>query len=242
MNVFNDIRTLVTETLDAMVAEGRLPNGLSWGPVTVEPPRDAGHGDMATNAAMVLAKPAGMQPRDIAGELAARLLADPRVEAAEVAGPGFLNLRLAPQVWHDVVTRGDRRRARLRPFRHGRGREGERRIRLARTRPGRSTWATRAARSSATRWRGCWPSRATRSRGSTTSTTAARRSRCWRARPTSATARPAGMQPEIARGALSRRLPDPGGRGAEGEVRRKPARQAANRTGWRRCASSRPRR
>jgi arginyl-tRNA synthetase len=104
MNVFNDIRTLVTETLDAMVAEGRLPNGLSWGPVTVEPPRDAGHGDMATNAAMVLSKPAGMQPRDIAGELAERLLADPRIEAAEVAGPGFLNLRLAPQVWHDVVT------------------------------------------------------------------------------------------------------------------------------------------
>jgi arginyl-tRNA synthetase len=104
MNVFNDIRTLVTETLDAMVAEGRLPNGLSWGPVTVEPPRDAGHGDMATNAAMVLSKPSGMQPREIAGELAERLLADPRVEAAEVAGPGFLNLRLSPQVWHDVVT------------------------------------------------------------------------------------------------------------------------------------------
>jgi arginyl-tRNA synthetase len=104
MNIFADIRTLVIETLDAMVAEGRLPNGLSWGAVTVEPPRDAGHGDMATNAAMVLAKPAGMQPREIAGELAARLLADPRVEGAEVAGPGFLNLRLASQVWHDVVT------------------------------------------------------------------------------------------------------------------------------------------
>jgi arginyl-tRNA synthetase len=104
MNIFTDIRTLVVETLDAMVAEGRLPNGLSWGAVTVEPPRDAGHGDMATNAAMVLAKPAGMQPREIAGELAARLLSDPRIDAAEAAGPGFLNLRLAPQVWHDVVT------------------------------------------------------------------------------------------------------------------------------------------
>ncbi len=104
MNIFSDIRTLVTETLDAMVAEGRLPNGLSWGPVTVEPPRDAGHGDMATNAAMVLAKPAGLQPREIAQELAGRLVTDPRVEGAEVAGPGFLNLRLAPQVWHDVVT------------------------------------------------------------------------------------------------------------------------------------------
>ena len=104
MNIFADIRRLVIETLDAMVAEGRLPSGLSWGAVTVEPPRDAGHGDMATNAAMVLAKPAGMQPREIAGELAARLLSDPRVEGAEVAGPGFLNLRLAASVWHDVVT------------------------------------------------------------------------------------------------------------------------------------------
>jgi arginyl-tRNA synthetase len=104
MNLFTDIRALVVETLDAMVAEGVLPSGLSWGAVAVEPPRDAGHGDMATNAAMVLAKPAGMQPREIATDLAARLGADPRITAAEVAGPGFLNLRLAPQVWHDVVT------------------------------------------------------------------------------------------------------------------------------------------
>jgi arginyl-tRNA synthetase len=104
MNLFSDIRTLVVETLDAMVAEGELPTGLSYGAVTVEPPRDAGHGDMATNAAMVLAKPAGLQPRDIAEALAARLTGDPRIERAEVAGPGFLNLRLAPLVWHDVVT------------------------------------------------------------------------------------------------------------------------------------------
>jgi arginyl-tRNA synthetase len=104
MNLFADIRTLVVETLDAMVAEGELPTGLSYGPVAVEPPRDAAHGDMATNAAMVLAKPAGLPPRQIAEALAARLLSDPRVVVAEVAGPGFLNLRLAPQVWHDVVT------------------------------------------------------------------------------------------------------------------------------------------
>ncbi len=104
MNLFSDIRTLVIETLDAMVAEGDLPTGLNYGAVTVEPPRDAGHGDMATNAAMVLAKPAGLQPRGIAEALSARLTGDPRVERAEVAGPGFLNLRLAPQVWHDIVT------------------------------------------------------------------------------------------------------------------------------------------
>ncbi len=104
MNIFTDIRALVVETLNAMVAEGVLPSGLSWGGVTVEPPRDPAHGDMATNAAMVLAKSAGMQPREIAGALAERLLSDPRVSVAEVAGPGFLNLRLAPEVWTGVVT------------------------------------------------------------------------------------------------------------------------------------------
>ena len=58
---------------------------------------------MATNAAMVLAKPAGKPPRAIAEDLAARLVEDARIETAEVAGPGFLNLRLDPAVWHDVV-------------------------------------------------------------------------------------------------------------------------------------------
>ncbi|MCR9114050.1 MAG: arginine--tRNA ligase, partial [Rhodobacteraceae bacterium] len=67
------------------------------------PPRDPAHGDMATNAAMVLAKPAGLKPRDIAETLAARLLDDARIESAEVAGPGFLNLRLAPVVWQDIL-------------------------------------------------------------------------------------------------------------------------------------------
>ena len=103
MNIFAEIRTLVVETLDAMVADGALPSGLNYGPVAVEPPRDAAHGDMATNAAMVLAKPAQSAPRAIADDLAARLKTDPRVAVAEVAGPGFLNLTLHPDVWHDVV-------------------------------------------------------------------------------------------------------------------------------------------
>ncbi len=103
MNIFADIRALVVDALSALQAEGTLPQGLDFAAVTVEPPRDAGHGDMATNAAMVLAKPTGKAPRAIAEALAARLLADPRVEAADVAGPGFLNLRLVPGVWRDVV-------------------------------------------------------------------------------------------------------------------------------------------
>jgi arginyl-tRNA synthetase len=104
MNLFADIRSAVVDALGQLVAEGVLPSGLEFSAVAVEPPRDAGHGDMATNAAMVLAKPAGMQPRAIAEALAARLLNDARIVAADVAGPGFLNLRLAPAVWQGVVS------------------------------------------------------------------------------------------------------------------------------------------
>ena len=103
MNLFADIRILVIEKLAAMTAAGTLPDGLETRNVTVEPPRDAAHGDMATNAAMVLAKPAGLKPRDIAEALAAELESDPRIESAEVAGPGFLNLRLAAALWQDVA-------------------------------------------------------------------------------------------------------------------------------------------
>lgn len=103
MNLFSDVRAAVIGALDAMVGEGALPAGLDYGNVAVEPPRDAAHGDMATNAAMVLAKPAGKNPRAIAEALAAKLSADPRIVAAEVAGPGFLNLRLDPAVWAEVA-------------------------------------------------------------------------------------------------------------------------------------------
>jgi arginyl-tRNA synthetase len=103
MNLFADIRSSVLDALSAMQGEGVLPDGLDFANVAVEPPRDAGHGDMATNAAMVLAKPAGMKPRDIADALAAKLSDDPRITSAEVAGPGFLNLRLDPAAWAGVV-------------------------------------------------------------------------------------------------------------------------------------------
>ncbi|MDH2326105.1 arginine--tRNA ligase [Cereibacter sp. SYSU M97828] len=103
MNLFSELRTLVTEAIAAMQAAGELPEGLDLAAVAVEPPRDAAHGDMATNAAMVLAKPAGKQPRQIAEGLAARLSADPRITAVEVAGPGFLNLRLDKALWQRLV-------------------------------------------------------------------------------------------------------------------------------------------
>ncbi|SDD68784.1 arginyl-tRNA synthetase [Paracoccus isoporae] len=103
MNLFAEIRGVVLDALNAMAGAGELPAGLDLKNVTVEPPRDPAHGDMATNAAMVLAKPAGAKPRDIAETLALRLTADPRITAADVAGPGFINLRLDPAAWHGVV-------------------------------------------------------------------------------------------------------------------------------------------
>ena len=103
MNLFAEIRSLVIDSLQQMQTQGNLPDGLSFDAVTVEPPRDAAHGDMATNAAMVLAKPSKCKPRDIAEKLAALLSADPRLASVEVAGPGFLNLRLSPNLWADVL-------------------------------------------------------------------------------------------------------------------------------------------
>ncbi len=103
MNLFADVSALVIESLDGLVADGVLQGGLDYANVAVEPPRDAAHGDMATNAAMVLAKPAGAKPRDIAEALAAKLADDGRIALAEVAGPGFLNLRLDASVWQGVV-------------------------------------------------------------------------------------------------------------------------------------------
>ena len=103
MNLFADIRTLVLDALSQMQLDGTLPAGLEFVNVTVEPPRDALHGDMATNAAMVLAKAAHMKPRDIAEALATILVMDTRIVAADVAGPGFLNLRLDPVLWLSVI-------------------------------------------------------------------------------------------------------------------------------------------
>ena len=103
MMLFADIRALVINALGQMEAAGTLPAGLDFANVAVEPPRDAAHGDMATNAAMVLAKPAGLKPRDIADALAPILMADPRIETADVAGPGFLNLRLSALTWREML-------------------------------------------------------------------------------------------------------------------------------------------
>ena len=96
MDVFADVKARVLAAVARLTAAGALPSGLDLAAVTVEPPRDPAHGDMATNAAMVLARPAGRAPRAIADALAAEADAGTgRSSSADVAGPGFLNLRLA---------------------------------------------------------------------------------------------------------------------------------------------------
>ena len=99
MNFFNAFRDIVINELEELTRAGQLPAGLDFTRVTVEPPRDPSHGDLATNAAMVLAKAAGSPPRAIAEPLAEALRSADAVESVEVAGPGFINLRLAADFW-----------------------------------------------------------------------------------------------------------------------------------------------
>ncbi|MEY2943961.1 MAG: hypothetical protein RLY97_1975, partial [Pseudomonadota bacterium] len=93
----------ISTALDGLVAKGIIPAGLNRAAVTVEPPRDASHGDLSTNAAMVLAKPAGSNPRLLAQALVDELTQIPCVIGADIAGPGFINLRLAPSAWLDEL-------------------------------------------------------------------------------------------------------------------------------------------
>ena len=99
MNVFHAFRDDITGAIRALAEDGVFETVPDTSRVVVEPPRDASHGDITTNAAMVLAKPVGMKPRDLAEQLVAKLQALETVEAADVAGPGFINLRLANSFW-----------------------------------------------------------------------------------------------------------------------------------------------
>lgn len=99
MNLFQHFKDVLTVIVSDLARDGLLAEGLDTARVSVEPPRDASHGDVATNAAMVLNKAAGMKPRDLADLLAERLRAVEHVDAVDVAGPGFINLRLADSFW-----------------------------------------------------------------------------------------------------------------------------------------------
>ncbi|WP_417429183.1 arginine--tRNA ligase [Kiloniella sp.] len=103
MNVFKDLRSKVVAQLEDMAAAGEIPTGLDFSRVAAEPPRDSSHGDAATNAAMVLSKVAGMKPRDLASLLASRLENLDVIKSVEIAGPGFINLRLDEKFWFEQV-------------------------------------------------------------------------------------------------------------------------------------------
>ena len=99
MNPFSELEGAVRAGLADLVAAGELPAGLDLGRVTVEPPRDAGFGDAATNAAMLLARPAGRKPMELAASLAQALAGRGDIVSAEAAPPGFVNLRMRPAFW-----------------------------------------------------------------------------------------------------------------------------------------------
>lgn len=103
MNIFRHFETRVNAILTELTAEGGLPGGLDFSRVTIEPPRDPSHGDLSTNAAMVLSKPAGMKPRDLADQLAKRLENEKGVTEVSIAGPGFINLRLSNDIWFEGI-------------------------------------------------------------------------------------------------------------------------------------------
>ena len=95
----------VDAVLAALEADGTLPANSTRTNVAVEPPRDPSHGDLATNAAMVLAKQARSNPRELAGKIVEQLKADPSILEAEIAGPGFINMRLSDEAWlHELTT------------------------------------------------------------------------------------------------------------------------------------------
>lgn len=99
MNVFSVFKDNIEKEIGILVANGELPDGTDASRISVELPRDPSHGDLSTNAAMVLAKPAGLKPRDLAEIIAGRLQSYDSVVNAEVAGPGFINLRLSDKFW-----------------------------------------------------------------------------------------------------------------------------------------------
>ncbi len=103
MSIFSSFRGDIEKIIDDLAASGALPPGVDTGSVTVEPPRNADHGDLTTNAAMVLAKPAKQKPRDLAGRIADLIRSVDGVAEVEIAGPGFINVRLDAAVWREEL-------------------------------------------------------------------------------------------------------------------------------------------
>jgi len=103
MNIFSHFEARLASAASALKDEGVLPAAIDISGVSVEPPREAAHGDLATNAALVLAKPAGLKPRDLAEAFKAKLESGEGVASVEIAGPGFINLTLEESFWGQIV-------------------------------------------------------------------------------------------------------------------------------------------
>ncbi len=103
MNIFKKIEKELHLIVEALKAEGKLPESASTDKVEATPPKDAAHGDIATNAALVIAAQTGLKPRDIATLLLEKLQGRADITNAEIAGPGFINLTLAPAIWQEAM-------------------------------------------------------------------------------------------------------------------------------------------
>jgi arginyl-tRNA synthetase len=103
MNVFTFIRQKVLDSLNQLVQQGVLPEGLDFSRVTVDSPKESSHGDISTNAAMVLSKSAGMNPRTLATAIVEKLSAIPEILQVDIAGPGFVNMKLDPDLWRQQL-------------------------------------------------------------------------------------------------------------------------------------------
>ena len=103
MNIFAAFRARIEESIRELIQQGFVNDSADLSRISVEPPREASHGDMATNAAMVLGKFSELQPRDLAGNIADLLSEDKDIAAIDIAGPGFINLSLVPSVWQGQV-------------------------------------------------------------------------------------------------------------------------------------------
>ncbi|MGB6440955.1 MAG: arginine--tRNA ligase [Methyloceanibacter sp.] len=103
MDVFAGFHGRVLAAVQQLKHDGVVPHDASIAGITLEPPKDASHGDLATNAAMVLAKPARLAPRALAERIVPLLASDPHIESVEIAGPGFINLTLSLSFWPSVL-------------------------------------------------------------------------------------------------------------------------------------------
>ncbi len=121
MQIYSECRSLVNRALQEMIPQGGPALTKSLDRVTVERPRDSAHGEISTNAAIVCARSTGLSPRDLAMKLVAAFRASDLVAEADIAGPGFVNLVLKPEVWNSVITTALEERRNYGRHVHGRG-------------------------------------------------------------------------------------------------------------------------